>query len=199
MTSKSLRLAIPLAAALAVAAVSGGAWFLMSGTLGESAGLGIGGPFALTDGDGHTVTDRDLHGRYVLVYFGYTFCPDVCPTTLNAVAAALDQLGPRADKVQGLFITVDPARDTPQVVKEYAAAFSPRIMGLSGTPQQIADVARAYRVYFAAKPPDTPGAAYTVDHSSLLYLMDPNGRFVAPIRADQPPDQMAAEIARHLS
>jgi len=99
----------------------------------------LGGPFTLENGAGKTVTDRDIRGRYVLVYFGYTFCPDVCPTTLNAVADAMERLGPKADRVQPLFITVDPKRDTPAVVQQYAAAFGTRIVGLTGTPEQVAD------------------------------------------------------------
>ncbi len=199
MTSKFFRTALPVAAVLVVAGIGGGAWLYLNGSFGESQPGGIGGPFTLTNGAGQTVTDRDLRGRYLLVYFGYTFCPDVCPTTLNDVAAALEILGPKADRVQPLFITVDPARDTPNVVGEYTAAFSPRILGLSGTPEQIAAVAREYRVYFMLNKPAKPGGDYTVDHSSILYLMDTSGRFIAPVRADQPPAQMAAEIARHLT
>jgi protein SCO1/2 len=164
----------------------------------DAAATRIGGPFTLTAGDGHTVTDRDFRGRWLLVYFGYTFCPDVCPTTLNAVAGALDKLGPKADRLQALFITVDPQRDTPAVVGDYATAFSPRIMGLTGSPEQIATVAREYRVYYAPQPA-TGGAAYTVDHSSILYLMDPEGRFVAPIRTDESAEAMAADIGKRLS
>ncbi|HEY8289364.1 MAG TPA: SCO family protein, partial [Acetobacteraceae bacterium] len=130
--------------------------FLVIGTGGFlwlSAGGGdriasLGGPFQLEDGNGKPVTDRDFRGSYMLVYFGYTFCPDVCPTTLNAVADAMDRLGPKAARVQPLFITVDPKRDTPAVVKQYAAAFGPKIDGLTGTPEQIAAVAKEYRVYY---------------------------------------------------
>jgi len=102
---------------------------------GEAGGPVVGGPFTLVSGDGHTVTDRDFRGKYLLVYFGYTYCPDVCPTTLNAVAGALDKLGSTADRLQPLFITVDPRRDTPEVIKQYTAAFSPRLLGLTGTPK----------------------------------------------------------------
>ena len=162
-------------------------------------GLGIGGPFTLTDGAGRTVTDADFRGRYLLVYFGYTFCPDVCPTTLNQVAEALERLGSRADRLQTVFITVDPARDTAKVVSDYAAAFSPRIRGLTGTPEQIASVAREYRVYYEVQKPAAAGGEYTVDHSSILYLMDPQGHFLTPIRADQTGEQMAREIGRYLA
>ena len=159
----------------------------------------IGGPFSLTDGQGHTVTDRDLRGRYMLVYFGYTFCPDVCPTTLNAVADAMDKLGPKADRVQPVFITVDPKRDTPAVVKQYAAAFGSRIEGLTGTPEEIAKVAKEYRVYYAEHRTGPGPNDYTMDHSSILYLMGPDGRFIAPVRADQSGDEMAAVLARLIS
>ncbi len=189
-------LLLPVLAFVVVLAVGVGAWLTLSHSQGGV--TGIGGPFTLEDGDGHPVTDRDFHGRYLLVYFGYTFCPDVCPTTLNEVATALDTLGPKADRLQVVFITVDPKRDTPSVVRDYAASFSPRIKGLTGTPEQIETAAREYRVYFAPQPA-TGGGAYTVDHSSILYLMDPEGQFVVPIRTDQTGEAMAAEIAKHLT
>jgi len=200
MPQSSLRvgrgLLLPVLAFVVVVAVGLGAWLTLSH--GDGGAAGIGGPFTLEDGDGHAVTDRDFHGRYLLVYFGYTFCPDVCPTTLNEVATALDTLGPKADRLQAVFITVDPKRDTPAVVRDYAASFSPRIKGLTGTPEQIETAAREYRVYFAPQPA-TAGGGYTVDHSSILYLMDPDGRFVAPIRTDQTGEAMAAEIGKHLT
>ena len=173
--------------------VGGFMWF--SGDTG-SGGLGIGGPFALQDGSGKTVTDRDFRGQYMLVYFGYTFCPDVCPTTLNAVADAMDKLGPDASKVRTVFITVDPKRDTPAVVGKYAAAFGPHVVGLTGTPEEIAQVAREYRVYYAEHRTGPGPNDYAMDHSSVLYLMDPKGAFVAPVRADQSGDQMAAALRR---
>jgi len=192
------RLFLPALAFVVVLLAGVGAWFAFSHGDGGAIGS-IGGPFTLLDGDGHTVTDRDFRGRYLLVYFGYTFCPDVCPTTLNQVATAFDKLGPKADKVQALFITVDPQRDTPAVVRDYAAAFSPHILGLTGTPEQIETAAREYRVYYAPQRSATAGAGYTVDHSSILYLMGPDGRFIAPVRTDQSGDEMAAEIAKHVS
>lgn len=160
---------------------------------------GVGGPFTLVDGNGRQVTDRDFRGKYLLVYFGYAFCPDVCPTPLNEVAAAMDRLGPKADRVQPLFITVDPRRDTPDVVQRYTEGFSPRILGLTGTPEQVAAVSREYRVYSAVHRTGDGPDDYTVDHSSVLYLMGPDGRFVASIHASEPGAEMAAAIARHLS
>jgi protein SCO1/2 len=159
----------------------------------------VGGPFTLENGDGAPVSDKNFRGRFMLVYFGYTFCPDVCPTTLTAVADAMDKLGSKADRVQPLFVTVDPKRDTPSVVKQYAAAFGPRVIGLTGTPDQVAAAAKAYRVYYAEHRTGPGPNDYTMDHSSILYLMGPDGSFIAPIRADQSGDEMAAAISRLIS
>jgi protein SCO1 len=166
---------------------------------GEAAGPVVGGPFTLVDGSGHTVTNREFLGKYMLVYFGYTYCPDVCPTTLNAVATALDKLGKQADRIQPLFITVDPHRDTPAVIKQYAAAFSPRLMGLTGTPAEIAAVAKEYHVYYAVHRTGPGPDDYSMDHSSILYLMGPDGHFIAPIRTDETGAEIAADISRHMS
>ena len=186
------------AAGVALGLVGGGAAWLVLRP-GGGGDFSIGGPFTLTDAHGRTVTDRDLHGRYALIYFGYTFCPDVCPTTLNTLAGALAALGPEADRITPVFITVDPSRDTPAVLRAYVAAFSPRLRGLTGTPAQIASVEREYRVY-AARHPTGPGPGdYTMDHTSLIYLMDPRGRFVSVIRADQSAAEMAADIGNHLT
>lgn len=140
------------------------------------ASAALGGPFTLVGSDGKTVTDRTYRGKLLLVYFGYTYCPDVCPTTLNNVAQALIQLGQQANAVTPLFITVDPQRDTPQLIGQYVKSFDPRIVGLTGSDAQIAAVVKEYRVYAAAQPPDKTGN-YLVDHSSFLYLMDRNGKF----------------------
>src|SRR5580704_5328718 len=131
----------------------------------------VGGSFTLEDGSGKQVTDRDFRGKYMLVYFGYTFCPDVCPTTLSEVADALDRLGAKAESLQPIFITVDPARDTPAVMKQYAADFTPRLIGLTGSEEQIAKVAQAYRVYYAKHRMGPGPNDYAMDHSSVLYLM----------------------------
>jgi protein SCO1/2 len=163
---------------------------------GANGGPSIGGPFTLENSSGKTVTDRDFRGKYLLVYFGYTYCPDVCPTTLNAVADALDKLGPRAKDLQPLFITVDPERDTPEVMKQYTSAFSPALIGLTGTPDQIASVAREYRVYYAKHPTGPGPNDYSMDHSSIIYLMGPDGQFIAPIRADESGDEMAVAIGK---
>jgi protein SCO1 len=195
MTPRSL--AIGLAGVLVALLLLGTGGFLW--TQGPSSGTSLGGPFALQDGDGKVVTDRDFRGRYMLVYFGYTFCPDVCPTTLNDLADAMDKLGAKADRVQPIFITVDPKRDRPDVLKRYVAAFGPRLVGLTGSPEAIADVAKEYRVYYAEHRTGPGPDDYTMDHSSILYLMGPNGRFVAPIRADESGTQMAADLAKLIS
>lgn len=156
-------------------------------------GVPIGGPFRLSAADGREVTDADFRGRWMLVYFGYTNCPDACPTALQDIANALDSLGPEAKrKVAVVFITVDPERDTPAVMRDYVTAFAAPITGLSGTPEQIAAAAKAYRVYYAKHPKADGG--YDMDHSSVIYVMDPRGRFVANFTHETAPDAMAAKL-----
>ena len=159
-------------------------------------GLEIGGRFTLVDGAGKTVTDRDLRGRMLLIYFGYTSCPDICPTTLTEVANALRTLGDRAADIQPVFISLDPERDTPAVVRDYAAAFTPKLLGLTGTRSQVDAAAGAYRVYHQIHRTGSTTDDYTVDHSSLLYLVGADGRFIGPIRADQTGAAMAADITK---
>jgi protein SCO1/2 len=180
---------------LAVLLAGAGGFLWLSGNGGNNP-ISIGGPFTLQDGSGKPVTDRDFRGKYMLVYFGYTFCPDVCPTTLTAVADAMDKLGPAAARIQPLFITVDPKRDTPAVVKQYAAAFGPSIEGLTGTPDEIAKAAKEYRVYYAEHRTGPGPDDYSMDHSSVLYLMSPDGTFVAPVRADQSGEEIAANLKK---
>jgi protein SCO1/2 len=182
---------------LAVLLLAAGGYLFLSGS--PPAALMVGGPFSLIDGDGKPVTDQTWRGKYMLVYFGYTYCPDVCPTTLTNVAAALDKLGAKAERIQPLFITVDPKRDTPAVVRQYAAAFGPRVVGLTGTAEQIAAVAKAYRVYYAEHRTGPGPDDYSMDHSSVLYLMGPDGRFIAPVRADQDGPEIAAALAKLMS
>ncbi len=160
----------------------------------------FGGPFALTDHNGRSVTEKSFAGRHMLVYFGYTYCPDICPTDLTSAAAALDQLGALADRLQVLFITVDPARDTTDVLRAYAMAIHPRILGLTGSEQVIAAAARAYRVHRrvfrmdgAAGPDD-----YLVDHSSLTYLMGQDGQFVTLFPHGSSPERIAAVLRKYL-
>lgn len=157
----------------------------------------IGGPFALTDQNGRTVTDRDYRGKFMLVYFGYTFCPDACPTALLQIGQALDRLGPSGDAVQPIFITIDPARDTQEQLKSYAANFHPRLVALTGTPAQIAQVAKAYRVYYA-KAADSGTTDYLMDHTSIIYLMDREGGYLTHFTHLSTPDQIATAIRKYL-
>lgn len=175
------------AAALAVAAV-----LMVRETPKQSL---IGGPFALTAQDGRTVTEKDFAGRPTLVFFGYTHCPDVCPTTLFEVSEVLNALGPQA-KTNAIFITVDPERDTPSVLKDYLASFDPRVIGLSGDRAAVDAAIRAYRVY-AKKIPGQNGE-YTYDHTALVYLMDKGGRFVGAFNLDRKPADAAAQLREYL-
>ncbi|HXJ02177.1 MAG TPA: SCO family protein [Micropepsaceae bacterium] len=157
----------------------------------------LGGPFALKDQNGMIRTEKDFPGKYMLVFFGYTYCPDVCPATLAVMAAALDKMGPRGEKIVPIFITVDPKRDTPEKIKSYLSSFGPRFVGLTGDAKDIASVAKEYRVYYREHPAEN-GGEYTVDHSGVVYLMDPAGKFVANYSLDSSPDMMAADLAKHL-
>jgi protein SCO1/2 len=159
---------------------------------GASSRMGIGGPFVLTAGDGSAVTDRTYRGRWMLVYFGYTHCPDICPTTLLAVSQTLDRLGPMAAKVQPLYVSIDPERDTPQVMAEYVKSFDPRIVGLTGSPAEIAAVAKQYRVFYKKELADKSGG-YFMEHSAYIYVMDPDGRYVTHDQIEAP-DQMASRL-----
>ncbi len=173
-------------------------WRLSSAEL-DSAGsqqAAIGGAFHLIDQNGAPRADRDFRGKWMLVYFGYTYCPDVCPTTLQDIAIALRKLGPKARDMATLFITLDPARDSPSVLKKYLAAFSPDFEGLTGPPRDIASVARAYRVYFAKHP--LPGGGYSIDHASTIYLMDPNGRFVTILDDQEGASALEKELASRV-
>jgi protein SCO1/2 len=156
-------------------------------------GDAIGGPFTLTDQDGKTVRDIDFRGKYMLVYFGYTYCPDLCPTGLEGLAHMLDLLGKDASKVQTIFITIDPARDTPAKLKEYVASFHPSIIGLTGTSEQIDAVAKEYKVYYA-RGENVDENDYIMDHSTLIYVMSPNGAFLMPFPDDSDPATMAATL-----
>lgn len=166
----------------------------------------FGGPFALVDHRGQPVTDRDFLGRYLLVTFGFTHCVDVCPVDLAVQQQALDQLGTVADAVQPLFVTVDPARDTPDVLAGYVAGFHPRLIGLTGTEAEVAAVARAYRVHRRKVALDHPDAAhlreiagaYIVDHGTLTFLMGPDGRFLTLIPHTTDADMVAGIVGRYL-
>jgi protein SCO1/2 len=162
--------------------------------------ISVGGPFALTDQNGVRRTDKDYSGKFMLIFFGYTYCPDVCPTTLAVISAALDKLGPRANKIVPLFITVDPKRDTPEKLKVYLANFephtAPHFVGLTGNDADVAQAAKAYRVYYQAH--TEQGANYAVDHSSVIYLMGPDGRFITNYSLDNSPDMFAEDLGKRI-
>jgi protein SCO1/2 len=159
----------------------------------------IGGPFSLIDGTGKRVTEQTYRGRYTLVFFGFTSCPDVCPAGLQLMSAALEKIGPKADRITPLFITLDPERDTPEKVASYVKNFNPRIVGLSGTPGDIASVAKAYRVYYQKVPTEggAPGS-YSLDHSSIIYLMDPKGEYVTHFTPTTTVEQLTAGLDKNL-
>jgi protein SCO1/2 len=157
----------------------------------------VGGPFKLVDQDGHTVTEQDVKGKPFLVFFGYTHCPDVCPTTLFDISEVFRKLGPDADRVAALFITVDPERDTPEALKNYLSSFDPHLRGLTGDETAVDSAIKAYRAY-AKKIPDSDGGGYTMDHTALVYLMDKEGRFVAPFNLKRRPEEAAADLRRYL-
>ena len=160
------------------------------------AAAAVGGPFVLTDQNGHPFGDRDLRGRWVLLYFGYTYCPDVCPTTLALMGAALEKLGPGAARIVPVFVSIDPARDTPPVMKAYVGQFGPRFVGLTGSAQDIAKVAHNYRVYYQKQP--LKGGSYAMDHSSAIYLLDPEGRFVKAYDDQAGAAALAADLRKEI-
>ena len=169
---------------------------LMGGLRGVAAPAAIGGPFQLTDQTGQTVTEKDLIGRPTLVFFGFTHCPDVCPTELFEMSEVLRAMGGDADRVNAYFISVDPERDTTAAMKDYLSSFDPRLKGLTGDPDAVAKAISGYRVY-ARKVPLKDGD-YTMDHTALVYLMDRDGKFVAPFNLKQKPEEAAAELKRYL-
>ena len=160
----------------------------------------IGGPFTLVDQSGKTVTDKDFRGRYMLVFFGFTHCPDVCPAELQVMADALGQLGPKAAEILPVFITLDSERDTPQAVGAYVKNFGPNFVGLTGSPEAIAAAAKAYRVSFSKfEYKDNNGqSGYSIDHSTLLYLMDKNGEYITHFSYGTPATNMAETLRRYL-
>ncbi|NML07359.1 SCO family protein [Sphingomonas sp. G-3-2-10] len=160
----------------------------------------IGAPFALTDQDGKTVRDTDFAGKYRLIYFGYTFCPDICPTDvqkIGLVMRTLDKEDPQlAAKVQPIFITIDPERDTPAVLKQFVSAFHPRLIGLTGPLPQISAVAKGYAAFFAKVPPAQPGGAYLMNHAAMVYLMGPRGEPLVIMPREMTEAEMIAEIRK---
>jgi cytochrome oxidase Cu insertion factor (SCO1/SenC/PrrC family) len=158
----------------------------------------VGGPFTLTDHTGRRVTDADFQSRYMLIFFGFTHCPDVCPTALQTMAAALEKLGPKAEKLVPLFITVDPERDTPEALASYVKSFHPRLIGLTGSAAEIAAAAKAYRAYYTRAVDEKSSAGYTMDHSTIVYLMAPGGAFVSHFTHTTTVESLTSALAKVL-
>ncbi|MDP6405898.1 MAG: SCO family protein [Alphaproteobacteria bacterium] len=162
----------------------------------------VGGAFALVNHLGRTVTDADFRDRHLLVFFGYVFCPDVCPTAMSTITDALEWLGSLGAKIQPLFISVDPDRDTPEVLNSFVENFHPSIVGLTGSPEQIAKVAKGYHAYFMkvleGEEGEEPDEDYLMYHTSNLYMMAPGGKFLARFRHDISPDELAAGLRKHM-
>ncbi len=193
-----LILAASLVALLLVAFLAGRHyWGMIAGE--DNLGAAIGGPFTLVDHTGRTVTEADFRGRMTLVYFGYTYCPDVCPTSLSTIAEAFDILGNEADAITPILVTVDPERDTREALADYVAAFHPRLIGLTGSVEQVTAAAHAYRVFFSkVQEKDGEPDDYLVDHSAYTYLMDTDGKYLTHFPHGIDPNEMARRIAEHL-
>ncbi|MGJ4905752.1 SCO family protein [Bradyrhizobium sp. HKCCYLRH2060] len=171
-------------------------FLVMGGGRNIAAPAAIGGPFQLTDQSGAVVTEKSLEGRPTLIFFGFTHCPDVCPTSLFEISEVLRAMGKDADSVNAYFVSVDPERDNPAAMKDYLSSFDPHLKGLTGDPEVLAKVLTEYRVY-AKKVPLKDGD-YTMDHTALVYLMDRNGRFVAPFNLKRTPEEAAADLKKYL-
>lgn len=190
-------LVIGAAAALTIFPEARQALFSASGPQTTGKAL-VGGPFTLTDETGKKVTDQDFRGRYTLVFFGFTSCPDICPASLQLISAVLGNLGAKADRITPIFISVDPERDTPEKLGQYVKSFDPRIVGLTGTPEEIAAVAKAYKVYYKKVPnPDSP-ANYGMDHTSILYVMGPDGSYLTHFTPTTSVEDMTAKLEKIL-
>jgi cytochrome oxidase Cu insertion factor (SCO1/SenC/PrrC family) len=203
---RRLRLVLYILAGFAVGAVAalailpGARERLLPATGMPSAGKAlVGGPFTLTDQNGKRVSEQDFRGKFMLVYFGFTYCPDVCPTALQVMAAALDKLGPKGERITPVLISVDPERDTPAQLSLYVKSFHPRLVGLTGSPQEVEAAAKAYRVYVKKVPDPKSTAGYTMDHSSIVYVMGPDGQYRAHFTHATSPDVMAERLARLLA
>lgn len=160
-------------------------------------GAVVGGPFQLVDQNGAARSEADLNGHVSLIFFGYTHCPDICPTTLQSLSSALDQLGEKAASVVPIFVTVDPERDTPEALKPYTEAFHPRLIALTGTAEAVQQMASAYKVYYA-KGQAAENGSYSMDHSTVIYVMGPEGTLLGTVDPNAPPSDMAAKIASFL-
>ncbi len=198
MTQQTTRIITVIAAFIGGLAIFSVAIFMVAGRLPSPipAPSAIGGPFRLVDQTGKVVTQSDLKGKPSLMFFGFTHCPDICPTALFEMTQLYKALGKDGDKVQAYFVSVDPERDTPDILKEYLSSFDPRLRGLTGDPAAVAAMEKAYRVYSKKVPLENGG--YTMDHTALVYLMDKEGRFVAPFNLKRKPEQAAADLKRYL-
>ena len=206
MSLRTLRLALFILAGFAVGAVVAiGVFPAARERLLPAAGLRtvgqamVGGPFSLVDQTGKGVSDQDFRGRFMLIYFGFTFCPDVCPTGLQVMAAALEKLGAGAERITPILITVDPERDTPAQLALYVKSFHPRLVGLTGSVAEVEAAAKAYRVYAKKSPDPKSSAGYTIDHSSIIYVMGPDGQYRAHFTHATSPDTMAERLNRLLA
>ena len=193
-TARPLVIATAFAASLVVGLLL--MFWAMGGVSKVAQPAAIGGPFQLTDQSGKAFTERALKGKPTLIFFGYTHCPDVCPTSLFEISEVLRAMGKDADKVNAYFISVDPERDTQAAMKDYLSSFDPHLEGLSGDPAETTKVLTSYRVY--AKKVPTKDGDYTMDHTALIYLMDRDGRFVSPFNLKRSPEEAAAELKRYL-
>lgn len=198
MATSSTRPGVVIAAfAISLAIGLTGVLFLVGGfRTNVTASSSIGGPFQLTDQTGATVSEKSLQGKPTLMFFGFTHCPDICPTSLFEISEVLRAMGPDAGRINAYFVSVDPERDTPAVMKSYLQSFDPHLKGLSGSSEDVAKVIKAYRVY-AKKVPLKDGD-YTMDHTAAVYLLDREGRFVAPFNLKQTPQQAAADLKRYF-
>ncbi|HEY6383179.1 MAG TPA: SCO family protein [Pseudolabrys sp.] len=196
MTARTSQILLILSAFLTGVVIFTGVFLYSTGNFGAGPASAIGGPFKLIDQNGNTITDADIKGRPFLVFFGFTRCPDVCPTTLFDVSEVMRALGKDADRTGALFITVDPEHDTPAVIKDYLSSFDPHLRGATGDRAAVDAVEKAYRVY--AKKVPTESGDYTMDHTALVYLMDKQGRFVAPFSLKRRPEDAAADLRRYL-
>jgi protein SCO1/2 len=192
---KGLLAAAVMVGAIAVAAGATALWMgLALRAQVQSGATKIGGPFTLVDDTGVQVSEADLKGKSTVMYFGYTFCPEVCPTTLTDLVQWMQMIGRDADRLNYVFVTVDPERDTPKVMHDYVSAFDPRIRGLTGTSEQIAKVTKEYGVYYKRIP--TSDGGYVMDHSAVLYMMDPNVRFVGVIPYQEDTAKAVAKLKK---
>lgn len=196
LSSRTKIIALFCAFAAGALVLVAGVTLLMPGRAGPALSSAVGGPFKLVDDGAQPVTEAVLKGKPSLVFFGFTHCPDVCPTALFEMSEIFRALGPDADKAQAFFITVDPERDTPEIMKSYVSSFVPQIHGLTGTPEQIEVVKKEYRV-FSRKVPLKDGD-YTMDHTAVVYLMDKAGNFIAPFNTKRSPAEAAADLKRYL-